>query len=375
MGKITSNPLITKRRQQVIDVENLFNNNGLGKDTFCLMPFVNIILEPNGSIGLCRHKGTEFSLGNIKEQSIVDIWNGPFAQKWRQEFLEGKPQICSKEIRDQHCNLCPELNKMFAPELLIKNPEHYLRLTANFNGKCNLQCQMCDVWEMPNGLYTELNFWEGAKKEIFPYLAEIDMLSGEPMIQADTFRLIDEVSMVNPNCLWSITTNAHYQLGKKITDALDKIKIKNLIFSLDSIQPDTYAKIRRPGNLSIPLQTIEDFLLYEEKRIKKGLTALGPNLNFVTQKDNYKEIKPVIDFCLERNIHPFITFCYRPNEHSLLSLGQEEVLDILNFYLNELEWDYIALSLRVITPLIDTLDPINKSQYLTLLKEKKEKDI
>lgn len=366
--------LISTRRKDLEKNLDQINNAGFDPKKFCLMPFVNIILEPNGSVGLCRHKGTEHSLGNLNNSTWKEIWNGPKAMAWREEFLVGKPQECLKELRDQSCNLCPELGKMFPenPEAFLKKEiERPLRLTANFNGQCNLQCQMCDVWQLPNGFYTEENFWKDARESLFPHLQEIDMLSGEPFIQADTYKLINEVSSVNPNCLWSITTNAHWRLNSKVKTHLDKIKIKNLILSIDSLDEKVYAKIRYPGKLQTVLNTVEDLREYEQVRVSEGKTALNFNLNFVVQKDNWREIPSVIDYCLKRNLHPFITFCYIPSEHSLLNYKESQRVECLNSMVGTFNWGEICLSHRVITPLMQSLQHVDKAQLLAKMKEVK----
>src|SRR5690606_32238580 len=202
------------------------------------------------------------------------------------------------------------------------------KLTANFNGKCNLQCQMCDIWQKPNGLYDEINFWEPAKKNIFPFLKEIDMLSGEPFIQPDTYRLIDEVTKVNTSCQWTITTNAHWKLSDKIKADLDKIYIKNIIFSVDSLDKDTYYKIRYPGKLDFVLENIDKFIEYNNSRPIRGQNTISLVLNFLVQKDNWKEVSNVIDYCEKKGIIPFITFLYVPNEFSVLDFATEKRLEI-----------------------------------------------
>jgi cyclic pyranopterin phosphate synthase len=247
-----------------------------------------------------------------------------------------------------------------------------MRLTANFNGLCNLRCIMCDVWELPNGYYQEDNFWGPARTEIFPHLKEIDMLSGEPLIQADTFKLIDEVSQINPDCLWSITTNAHWTFNKKIKSALDKIKIKNLILSVDSFDPITYNKIRTPGNLNIVLKNIELLREYEEERVLNGQSPLKMNLNFVVQQENWKEVNSALHFCLDRDIHPFLTFCYRPNECSLLSFSLSQRKEILETYLQTMNWDEICLAHRIFSPLVDSLPPLDKAYFLDKMKMLKD---
>lgn len=264
---------------------------GFDPNRFCLVPFTTIILEPDGQVGMCRHKGSDFPIGHIQHNTIEEIWNGEKARQWRGEFLEGRPGFCSKEVKHQHCNLCTENNKLLDDiELSEWQTKPILKLTANFNGKCNLQCQMCDIWQKPNGLYDQINFWEPARRTIFPFLKEVDLLSGEPFIQNDTYRLIDEISSVNPGCKWIFTTNAHWKLTDKVKESLDKIQIRNIIFSIDSLKADTYHKIRYPGDLSFVLKNVDNLINYNKERVAQGLNEISFVWNFLVQKDNYREI-------------------------------------------------------------------------------------
>lgn len=345
----------------------------LGQDdkNFCLVPFTTIILEPDGQVGMCRHKGSNFPIGYIQQNTIAEIWNGEKARKWRREFLEGRPVNCSTEVRHRHCQHCPENNKLLDfVEFSEVQTTPILKLTANFNGKCNLQCQMCDIWKLPNGLYNQINFWEPAKKEIFPFLKEVDLLSGEPFIQSDTYKLIDEISEVNPDCQWIFTTNVHWKLTDTVKKSLNKISIKNIIFSVDSFNEDIYHKIRFPGKLDFVLGNIDAFLQYNEERKNNGLNDIRFILNFLVQKDNWNEIGTAIKFCEDRGIVPLMTFLYFPSEFSLLSGTEDYRHEVLMQILNDLSRSQVLRSMRVIMPLLDSLTKLNKVEALLAFKEK-----
>lgn len=369
-----SDQLFKERFRLAQEVIGHFREKKLPVDDFCLVPFTTIILEPNGSVGICRHKGTKFSMGNIKDESILDIWNGENVRRWRREFLQGEAQICRQEIDHRHCNLCPQNNKLLDDvDFSEYQTRPILKLTANFNGFCNLQCQMCDVWKLPNGLYNEMNFWGPAEKEIFPHLKEIDMLSGEPFLQTDTYRLIDAVSNVNKDCLWTITTNAHWKLNKRIKSYLDKIKLKVLVISIDSLIPEVYHEIRYPGQLSVVLENLDRILEYNKEREERGLGSFDISVNFLIMKNNWKEAESAVDFFSSKGIHPLITYCYEPIEYSLSSLNESQKMEILNFYLESIkEWNKFAMILKVIRPIVDELSAFNKIDVLDRIRQLKE---
>ncbi|MBY0555323.1 SPASM domain-containing protein [bacterium] len=333
---------------------------------FCPVPFTTLLLDPAGQVGMCRHHGQQTFIGNIKNNTILEIWNSEKAIQWRKEFLQNNVKICDPLLFDRRCNLTNNWNDLLPyAELSEIQTQPFLRLTANLNGRCNLTCQTCKVWEMPNGLYTEENFWGPAKEAIFPYLKYVDMLGGEPFFQSDTFRLMEEVHAVNPDCLWDITTNMHWQHKDKILDKINLMNFKNINISLDSLIPEIFNKIRKPGRLDVFLKNLE--LLLSARDQKKNSFEIS--LNCVVQKDNWTELKNILNFCEEREIKPHFFHVRDPFEFSLLDLDQSQRIKILDFYLSTFVSSDIAFMYRVITPLINSLPSEYKAGYLVTFNE------
>lgn len=346
------------------NIPETFSNLGLPQN-FCLVPFTTLILEPDGNVGVCRHKGCDFPVGNLKEQTLDEIWNGKKIIEWRKEFLSGNVKICHDEVRYRKCHLCPEYNKLLEHTSFTEFQNGpILRLGANFNGKCNLKCIMCNVREKPNGFYDNPKFWSMLEKEILPHLKEIDLLSGEPFIQRDTYKLIEITSRVNPSCQWTLTTNAHWKFNKFVREHLDKIQIKNIIISIDAATEKTYSKIRVGGTFSKVIKTIEDIINYNDTRTKQGKKEFGPRLNFLTQKDNWQELGMFLSLSKEKNIRPFVTYLYEPAKFSLATFNQAKRREVLDFYIKTLSKNELKLSMRVIMPLIDTFETKIKKLYL-----------
>lgn len=335
---------------------------------FCVMPFTSIILEPDGKVGICRNKGDNFPIGNIKDRSLHDIWeirNSPKAQEWRREFLENNPIICREEVTHRKCHLEYGFNTL-APEAELEVIQNgpILRLTANLNGHCNLRCPFCTVWQSPNGNYTEENFWEPARHILFPHLKEIDMLGGEPFIQADTYKLIQEVSSLNSTCQWFFTTNMAWSLSPKLEKLLDLIEINILTVSLDSLVPATYEVLRPPAKLSQTLKNLDKVLEYNKKRTKPFKLAI----NALFQKLNWQELPEMVRFCLKNNFALNPILLKVPSSSSLLDLNNDEKKKILDFYFSEIEPAQLKLITPIIIPLIESLPTIDKAYFFQELK-------
>jgi len=355
-----------------MEILEMFAQKNLPKN-FCIVPFTNLIFNPNGDVGVCRQKGTEHVVGNVTKQSVSEIWNSDYLKKWRGEFLSGDVSICKKEIHNDSCHLGGENYTLFPEiDLSADQAKPLLKLTANFNGQCNLKCTMCDIWMMQNGLYDQIGFWKQAQKDFFPFIKEVELLSGEPFIQKDTYRLIDEISDVNPEVWWSFTTNAHWRLNKKIKNSLDKINIKNIICSVDSLDPVLYPQIRKEGRLEIVLQNIESLREYEEQRRLLGLSALNLTLHFLVMKNNWHELIQVVDYVDKMGMRLIVNNCYEPDELSLHSLSNKEELEIALKVLDLCGPNHLKRLMHFFMGIAYDVTPLEKAALLEAIREKQQ---
>lgn len=357
------------------EVISEFKKKGL-PENFCHVPFASLMLEPDGRVGSCRVKGTEFPVGNLHANTLEEIWNGPAIRKWRREFLSGDVSNCAKEVRHSRCHTCPQYNslldKIDLSEVQKSGPK---RLTLNLNGHCNLECRMCHIWKLPNGEYQKHGWLE--KAMLWAEQAdEIELLSGEPFIQKDTYEIIDRVAKVNPNCQWSITTNCHWTLTPNVERQLDQIQFKHIIVSIDSLNPATYALIRKRGDLSVVLKNFDRLQAYEARRTAKGLSGLNIQVAFLIQKDNWDEIGNMLRFAEEKNVSLFFSFLYEPYAHSLLGLSVSEREGILSTYFSRLPRRFLIQSRKIFLPILDSLPPLSRaSQVLELGKAIQNREI
>lgn len=351
-----------------MELLELFAKNNLPKN-FCVVPFSNLIFNPNGDVGVCRQKGTEHVVGNITKQSVEEIWNSDYLKTWRHEFLTGDIKICKNEIANDACHLSPDNYTLF-PEVSFSEEQDrpLLKLTANFNGQCNLKCTMCDIWMMQNGLYDEIGFWERAETEFFPHIKEVEMLSGEPFIQKDTYRLIDQISAVNPDVLWSFTTNGHWKLNKAIKEKLDKIKVKNIILSIDSLDPNLYSKIRKEGDLDVVLKNLMALKEYDQERRERGLSGLELSVHFLVMKNNLHELPALVDFVDKYDLRLTVNNCYEPKELSLWDYDPEREYAEAKRILNLCSDYQVFRLMRFFLSVANDLPGAFKAQLLTELR-------
>lgn len=306
----------------------LFDNAGRDR-TFCAAPFIQIVLDPYGVAHPCGMR-KDYPLGNLGSESIESIWNGDKMKSLRREFISGEVKTCEKLIRQTECNKCFSDFEGFVYRSDVQSlPPR--RLDVRLNGRCNLECVMCNVWKEPNGAYDRLGFWTDGPEKIFPHLLEVCVLGGEPFVQKDTFRLIREVARVNKSCNWSFTTNCNWRLTPGLKSTLDLIRIRSISASIDSLKPHVYASIRKHGNLLMALQTVDDLVEYRKDRINRGLSDMDVCMRMVIRSDNFEEVPEFIDYARERDVYPDFSFQRDPPAAGgLINSPLEVMFDALN---------------------------------------------
>jgi cyclic pyranopterin phosphate synthase len=319
----------------------------------CALPFTQLFLNPDGRITPCCYLAQDpyYQVGDIQKQSLEEIWNGEPMRALRREHLSGSPRICGYQMGASRCHL---IRKDLLDRAQLKEvvPYPMVRLDMMLNGRCNLECVMCGVWTLPNNVYTENGFWEQGREGIFPYLTEIDAKGGEPFIQKDIYRLIDAVSAVNRECSWHFTTNGHYRFTRKLRASVSKIRIVRLSVSIDSLDPVTFSKIRKKGELATVLRTLDDWIAYR-KEIPQKLHQI--NANFVVQKANWHEVPAFYEFCRDKGIAPFFIILTDPKAYSALLMPASERVRALELYYTAMRRDRDPVYMRMIRPLLESL--------------------
>lgn len=287
------------------------------KQPHCMAPFVQLTLRHDGYITPCCYLYSHF-LGKAEaNQSVVaENWNSEAMQAFREAHLKGTPPPCATYSRTLRCEQDFEKwRTKVIPSVVMK--EGPRRLDIRMSGECNLHCIMCDVWKNKGSPYTEENFWQRAPEEIFPYIEEIDLVGGEPFVQSYTFRLLEEAFAINPKIRFGFITNAQWEWTSQISALLEKIHIAFIQVSLDSLQEENYAQIRRDGSLKKSLHALEQLLVLRTK--KDFPLAISQLLSVL----NWEELEHFAAFAKEKVISPRWQLLYAPDTLSLFQAPEK----------------------------------------------------
>lgn len=197
----------------------------LDSDTFCIIPWTHLHAHPDGrAFACCMSDMSTPPLGNLREQSINDVWNSPGYRAMRLRLLRGqKVGACRKCYEQESLGLASKRkssNRQLGHhigEALATRPDGSVA-TANlvywdirFSNLCNLSCRSCGAlfsssWfedhvvlygppghakVMHVGRETE-NLWPQLEEHI-PKLEKITFGGGEPMIMEEHYRILREL--------------------------------------------------------------------------------------------------------------------------------------------------------------------------------------
>lgn len=163
--------------------------------------------------------------------------------------------------------------------------------------KCNLRCTYCMPadglpWLSRDQLLSaqEIRRLVGIAVELLG-VRELRLTGGEPLVRADLVEIITALREDHPNLPIAMTTNA-IGLEKK-AEALAEAGLSRVNISLDSVHPETFAKLTRRDSLAKVLRGVE-------AAAEAGLTPL--KINAVLMRGiNDREAPDLLAWALENN--------------------------------------------------------------------------
>ncbi|MRI83975.1 MAG: GTP 3',8-cyclase MoaA [Nitratiruptor sp.] len=197
----------------------------------------------------------------------------------------------------------------------------YLRISLT--ERCNFRCQYCMPekpfsWKPNENLLSFDELFQFVKVAIDEGITKIRLTGGEPTLRADLDRFIKMIYDYKPDIDLAMTTNGY--LLKEIAKDLKAAGLKRLNISLDSLRPETAARIAGKDVLSNVIAGIEAAL-------EAGFQV---KINMVPLKGvNDDEIVDILEWCRERGIQVrFIEYMENVHAHSdLVGMHGREILE------------------------------------------------
>ena len=268
---------------------------------YCSKLYTWLEVDMHGKAWLCCPSWLPYSIGNVLESSLEEIWNSDKAKELRNQIFTGDWKYCQHEF-------CPLIAGDNLPNLAdIDNPPTNtvanLPTHINFSNdeSCNLKCPSCRVDKI---LFTEGPLYERRKlvndkmytmlfaKPTDRFFSIHVTGSGDPFaskIYRDMLSKIDGNDF--PNLEVSLQTNG-VMFTQKNWQRISKIhnNLRRIAISFDAGTKDTYENKTRLGG-------DWDLLLENCKYLDRQVLDY-PNIHiaydFVVQLDNFHEMRRYI---------------------------------------------------------------------------------
>lgn len=324
------------------------SRNGTYKKIICHAPFVNLNFEQNGNVRACCYN-TKHILGQWPRQSIKQIWSSKNANELRSYILKnnlgGGCVECGKMIEaGNYQGVRARYYDEFAPNS-INTRVNYFRNSLNgyvgypkvmefeLSNECNLECIMCNGYfsssirknreKLPPIQSGYNDAFVDELEEFIPHLTDAKFLGGEPFMIDVYLKIWERILKIKPGIRIHITTNATF-LNQRIKDLLEGLNA-GIILSIDSVNPETYKRIRINGNFGKVMENLEYFRDYT-KRKKTFLSIAACPITY-----NWRELPELLSFCIEKNIALYLNAVFSPPELSLREQSKEYLAEVVSF--------------------------------------------
>jgi MoaA/NifB/PqqE/SkfB family radical SAM enzyme len=338
----------------MIDRETIteYNNTRDTKDksVLCHAPFTSINFQQNGNANACCYNRSHV-LGTYPAQTINQIWFGEKANELRNYIrnnnLEGGCHICQQQLlsrnfansraksydvyADSRETTLHILKKLFKRNKAIAYPKV---IEFELSNTCNLECVMCSGHfsssirknrEKKPPLANPYNKeFVNQMKEFIPHLSEAKFLGGEPFLIDIYYELWEAIAQLNPNIKIAITTNGTI-LNERALLLLKKLNC-GIVMSIDSLQKDTYEKIRVNAKFDVVMQNFE--WLYNYTRQKNTFMSIA----VCPMVANWREIPELLEYCNNKDIAICFNTVFFPREQTLRTFNSEQLKDVHTYY-------------------------------------------
>ena len=196
-------------------------------NTFCIYPWIHLHAYPTGSAYPCCHAEMKYPIGNVRTQTLKEVWNSVNMRQLRVDMLS--------ETSNPACGRCYEQEESgFFSGRKSANKHHGHHVTKvkdtqvdgtvnrfemtywdiRFSNLCNLKCRSCghifssqwyqdqaklagDDWKDRNTVLnyagrTETDMWEQLVPHL-DYVEQIYFAGGEPLLMEEHYNILEEL--------------------------------------------------------------------------------------------------------------------------------------------------------------------------------------
>lgn len=287
-------------------------------DTFCILPWIHFYANPDGNVLPCCIGNHNAPLGNVRNNSVIEVWSSDRFKKLRQNMLEGKTcnecSACYDNERNGVESFRQSVNKQYKKHIVdatsISPPLNLKYLDIRWSNICNLKCRSCSStysssWATEDG-NKKIYILAGGESndklydQLMPYLSgleEIYFAGGEPLLTEQHYTILDYL-IATGNTKIKIRyntnlTNLHYK-KKPVFDYWKHFKNVTVNASLDSW--GTRAEYIRDG-------TVWNDVKENLRTVKTHAPHVNLQMSTVVSVFNISTLPEFIDYLFDNGLY------------------------------------------------------------------------
>ena len=369
--------------------------------SFCMYPWIHLHAFPTGEAYPCCNTEMSELVGNTRESTIQEVWDGAPMQEVRRKMLAGE-QVkgctrCYEQEDSGFFSMRMSGNKHFGHHIaLTDNPTPPMKLIywdIRFSNLCNLRCRSCghifssnwyddqvklagNDWANHN---TRINFAGKTENDIWNQLEpQIDNLEqvyfagGEPLIMEEHYRLLNELIKRGRTDVRLIYNTNFSQITYKKTNVLElwrEFKSVSVGASLDAM--GAHAEYIRKGTKWSQVEKNREQMLQICPDVDFYISPTLSIMNALHLPDFHKEwvnrgfLKPQ-----DLNIN----ILQDPPHYRIDALPFQYKVDVQELYIEHIEWlktqDQLKRATTGFESAIKFMMGDDKSNLLPKFKEK-----
>lgn len=280
---------------------------------FCSQPWSTLYVQWDGALTRPCIRGPQ-NLGSLEGvQDIEEFWNGETFQAVRSQVRDANNlnSACSGCLKDRTRtidHLTPYLDNVESFNV-DKIDNYYLTLGEYEKGKpavankpvalvldlssrCQIRCPKCFVYNsnMQHNLgHMSLETFAKVEPFLRTALQVVGHENGESMLNPNFMKMVRTIK--EHGCRFTFNTTGQLLLPEKSRQLVD-LGVDQIMFSIDSIDPERYKIMHRGGTLERLMRNLEGL-----RDAKTGAQSEKPLLGwyFVACKSNIAELPAIID--------------------------------------------------------------------------------
>lgn len=320
-------------------------------ESACYAPTTSMYFDQFGNVRACC-QNTGHLLGNVREQSIREIWESSATRALRDALVADDYSFgcgfCQWQV-DQDGDSAFARTFDTSP-VNEPDPRWPVRMEFSLSNACNLQCVMCNGdWSssirahrehrapLPS-VYGDRFFAE--LEEFLPHLQRVNILGGEPFLGKEPLRVLSMLADLTDPPAVAVTTNGT-QWSPRIEALLNKLPI-SFVVSLDGVTKATYEEIRRGADFEVVMTNLDKFRSYADRHDTRVSIA------HCLMRPNWHEFADLLRFAEDRGLEVGMNEVLFPVELSLFQLPPAELREIVQYL--ERDEHGVAASLERLRP-------------------------